>query len=87
VGDKVKVITRVHFRTSPELREDNFLISHQRGLELEVVGGPVCYPYEDGAYLWWEVKDPNGEVGWSAEGELATKLYFFYFLKPIETEE
>jgi len=80
-------LPRVHFRSSPEHREDNVIFSLPRDYELEVVGGPICTAVEFGEYLWWQVVTPDGEIGWTAEGEIPAKLFHFYFLKPIEIEE
>jgi hypothetical protein len=55
--------------------------SNITGTQLAIIGGPVCEPYQDGAYLWWQVQRPDGESGWSAEGSLTEQ---FYFLEPVE---
>jgi hypothetical protein len=36
-------------------------------------------PYWTGAYLWWQIRLPDGRVGWSAEGSLHGS---FYFIEP-----
>jgi hypothetical protein len=36
-------------------------------------------PYWTGAYLWWQIQLPDGNVGWSAEGSLHGS---FYFMEP-----
>jgi hypothetical protein len=47
---------------------------------VEILGGPECTRYEGGAtYLWWQIKLPNGQVGWSAE---ASASGAFYFMEP-----
>ena len=48
--------------------------------KVEIIGGPVCTPYQEGAYLWWNVKSEDGVTGWSAEASLSKD---FYFLQPI----
>ena len=47
--------------------------------KVEIVGGPICTPYQNGAYLWWNVKSADGITGWSAEASLGKS---FYFLQP-----
>jgi hypothetical protein len=81
LGEEVEVLTNLHFRSSPEFISNNLVISHPAGTHLEIVGGPVCYPYEDGAFLWWQVENSNGEVGWSAEGDIQAEVYF---MQPLE---
>lgn len=48
--------------------------------KVEIIGGPVCTPYQNGAYLWWNVKTTDGVTGWSAEASLSKN---FYFLQPV----
>ncbi len=83
LGDQVEVLANLHFRSSPELGSDNLLVSHLPGASLDIVGGPECYPYEDGAYIWWQVENAQGEIGWSAEGELTGNTYF---LRPFGSD-
>lgn len=47
--------------------------------KVDIIGGPVCTPYQNGAYLWWNVKSADGVTGWSAEASLSKN---FYFLQP-----
>jgi len=47
---------------------------------VEIIGGPICIPYQNGAYLWWNVKTSDGITGWSAEASLSKNNYF---LQPI----
>lgn len=72
---------RLNFRTYPGLF-NNLILTNDPGVEVEVVGGPACTRYQHGgAYLWWEIKLPNGLVGWSAE---ASAFGAFYFMLPAE---
>jgi hypothetical protein len=48
--------------------------------EVEIIGGPVCTPVEKRAYLWWQLRLPDGTEGWSAEMQLNQPSYF---LEPI----
>ena len=38
--------------------------------QVEIIGGPVCTPVGDHAYLWWQIRLANGAEGWSAESPL-----------------
>lgn len=48
--------------------------------QVEIIGGPVCTPVGDRAYLWWQIRLPDGKEGWSAESQLNSPSYF---LEPI----
>jgi hypothetical protein len=48
--------------------------------QVEIIGGPVCTPVGNYAYLWWQVRLPDGKEGWSAESQLNNPSYF---LEPI----
>lgn len=78
VGMTVTVMTNLNFRVSPGLDQEIKLVNLP-GNRLEIIGGPVCIPHLDGAYMWWQVQRLDGDVGWSAEGSL-TRIY--YFLEP-----
>jgi hypothetical protein len=83
VGDKVRVVSWLYFRTGPGL---NSPIQHTNnpGTEMDVIGGPVCTiksATDDAkAYLWWYVRMKDGREGWSAEAPLNTPNYL---LEPI----
>lgn len=79
VGDTVHVVTSLNLRTSPGIK-NRLIRSHPTGTTLEVIGGPECVLQEEGAYLWWNVQNPDGTTGWSAEGSNTGK---FYFLEPV----
>jgi len=81
VGMKAIIQRRLNFRSFPGLFK-NLILTNEPGVEVEVVGGPACTRYrEGGAYLWWEIKLPNGLTGWSAE---ASAFGAFYFLEPAK---
>jgi hypothetical protein len=80
VGMTARVTTNLHFRSSAGIAAGNLVHSNLSGTKLEIIGGPVCVPYNGRAYLWWNVKQPDGATGWSAEGSLTGK---FYFLEPL----
>ena len=48
--------------------------------QVEIIGGPVCEPVGDRAYLWWQIRLPDGAEGWSTESQLNNSSYF---LEPI----
>ncbi|MFZ5902060.1 MAG: hypothetical protein ACOYZ8_00725 [Chloroflexota bacterium] len=83
VGDSVRVLYRLNFRTGPGLNWP-IILTNNPGTRMEVIGGPVCTrratPGGDRAYLWWKVRLPNGLEGWSAEAPLIRPDYF---LEPI----
>jgi hypothetical protein len=64
----------VNLRSAPEIAR-NIILTHIRGTQLVIIGGPVCGPYQEGAYLWWQVRRADGQVGWSAEAALVGRLY------------
>lgn len=78
VGMKATILRHLNFRSSPGIR-DNWLLTNIPSTKVEVVGGPVCLPHFIGAYQWWQIKLPNGQIGWSAEASLRGA---FYFMEP-----
>lgn len=79
VGMNATMLRRLNFRSSPGIR-DNWLLTNIPGTKVEVVGGPECIPHFIGAYLWWQIRLPDGRIGWSAE---ASVLGAFYFIEPV----
>ncbi len=79
VGKQARVITNLNMRSSPGIK-NNWLLTNPRGTILDVIGGPVCTLYEGGAFLWWQVTNPAGKSGWSAE---ARQQGNGYFLEPL----
>jgi cytoskeletal protein RodZ len=77
-GMSATILRRLNFRSSPGIR-DNWLLTNIPGTKVEVVGGPECVPHLNGAYVWWQIKLPDGRIGWSAEGSL---FGGFYFMEP-----
>ncbi|GAB4504538.1 MAG: hypothetical protein Fur0043_15320 [Anaerolineales bacterium] len=78
-GKQARVITNLNMRSSPGI-QNNWILTNPRGTILNVIGGPVCTPYEGGAFLWWEVTNPAGNTGWSAE---ARQQGYYYYLEPL----
>jgi hypothetical protein len=78
-GMNVTIVRRLNFRSSPGIG-NNWLLTNIPGTRVEVVGGPECIPHSIGAYVWWQIKLPGGQIGWSAE---ASQYGSFYFMEPI----
>jgi len=71
---------RLNFRSSPGIM-NNWIKTNLPGTLVEVIGGPECTRYKNGgAYLWWQIRLPDGQVGWSAE---ASAFGAFYFMEPV----
>jgi len=81
IGMKATILHRLNFRSSPGIF-NNRILTNIPGTQVEVLGGPACTRYQNGgAYLWWQIKLPNGLVGWSAE---ASAFGSFYFMEPVK---
>lgn len=79
VGGNARIIRRLNFRSSPGI-QNNWLRTNLPGTQVEVLDGPVCLPHFNGAYVWWQIRLPDGQVGWSAEVSLLGR---FYFMEPV----
>lgn len=78
-GMKATIVRYLNFRSSPGIL-NNWILTNVPGTRVEIIGGPECTLYQSGgSYLWWQIKLPNGQVGWSAEGSAFGK---FYFMEP-----
>jgi carboxyl-terminal processing protease len=81
ISSKSAIATaNLNLRSSPGIK-DNWLKTIPVGTSVEVLENPICIPYLNGAYLWWQVKLPDGTTGWSAEGSLSGKFYFLELKK------
>jgi len=79
VGMNATILRRLNFRSSPGI-QNNWILTNRPGTQVEVVGGPVCTRYQNGgAYRWWNIRLPDGRLGWSAE---ASAFGGFYFIEP-----
>jgi hypothetical protein len=81
VGDQVRVVSPLHMRSAPEI-SSNLVQTNQAGTQLEIIEGPVCMPFQNGAHLWWKVLRQDGASGWSAEGTANGSAYFMEPLQP-----
>jgi hypothetical protein len=81
IGKIARARTNLNFRAAPGL-DQKLILTNLFGTRLEIIGGPVCTTYLNGAYMWWEVRRlSDGRTGWSAEGSAISN---YYFLEPIE---
>lgn len=79
VGMKARIVRYLNFRSSPGTL-NNWILTNAPGTQVEIIGGPACTRYRGGGvYLWWQIKLPNGLIGWSAEASAFGK---FYFMEP-----
>ncbi|HLF73439.1 MAG TPA: SH3 domain-containing protein [Anaerolineales bacterium] len=79
-GMRATVLRRLNFRSSPGI-QDNWVLTNLPGTQIEIIAGPECLPHSSSAYLWWQVRLPDGRTGWSAEASLHGSSYF---LEPVE---
>lgn len=77
-GGNARILRRLNFRSSPGI-QNNWIRTNLPGTQVEVLDGPMCLPYFNGAYVWWQIRLPDGQVGWSAEISLLGR---FYFMEP-----
>jgi len=78
-GINATILRRLNFRTSPGI-QNNWIRTNIPGTQVEIIDGPICLPHFMGAYVWWQIKLPDGQIGWSAEASLFGR---FYFMEPI----
>lgn len=79
VGQTARVVQRLRMRNDASI--DAFLIQiNLPNTQVEIIGGPVCTPLRDRAYLWWQIRLADGTEGWSAESPLHEASYF---LEPV----
>jgi len=81
IGGQAEVLSDLNFRSSPEISNNNLLMTLSPGTRLKVLEETVCTEYEYGAYLWWYLESDDGIFGWAAEAP-ATETK--YFLEPVE---
>lgn len=79
VGQQARVILRLNMRSEASITAP-ILQTNPANTEVEIIGGPVCTPVGKRAYLWWQIRLPDGIEGWSAEAQLNQPSYF---LEPI----
>ncbi len=79
-GGSATILRYLYLRSTPGIG-NSVIQTMKPGEQVEVLGSPTCLPYGEGAYLWWQVKLPDGNVGWLAEGSFIRQLYF---LEPVK---
>ena len=79
VGQSARVLRRLNVRSEASI-DAPILLTNPTNTQVEVTGGPVCTPLGESAYLWWQIRLPDGAEGWSAEMPLNETSYF---LEPI----
>ncbi len=75
VGQKARVLRRLNMRNNASINA-GIIQTNPVGSQVEIIGGPVCTPVGDSAYLWWQIRLANGAEGWSAETPLNEAAYF-----------
>lgn len=79
VGQKARVLQRLNLRSNASIAASIIKVNPTNS-QVEVIGGPTCEPVGAHAYLWWQIRLPDGTEGWSAEAPLNQASYF---LEPI----
>lgn len=79
VGQTARVAQRLNMRNAATILAP-ILVTSSVNTQVEIIGGPVCTPVGEGAYLWWQIRTPGGAEGWSAESPLNEATYL---LEPV----
>jgi cytoskeletal protein RodZ len=79
VGQTAQVVQRLNMRDDASI-DAAIIQTNPTGTQIEIIGGPVCTPVGDRAYLWWQIRLPDGVEGWSAESPLNDATYL---LEPV----
>ncbi|HEY4692957.1 MAG TPA: hypothetical protein VIH16_05930 [Bellilinea sp.] len=79
-GQPAQVLINLKMHTAPEMT-NNVFDANPAGEVVDVLQGPVCVPHQTGVYLWWEIRNDDGVIGWSVEATLDGSVYF---LEPLE---
>jgi hypothetical protein len=74
-----QVAQRLNMRSQPAINAP-ILRTNPVNTQVEIIGGPVCTPVGDRAYIWWQILLTSGAEGWSAETPLNEASYL---LEPI----
>jgi len=82
VGQKASILNNLNMRTDASI-EAQIISTNLSGRQIEIIGGPICTPRNDSAYLWWQIRTEAGQEGWSAESPLNEAKYF---LEPVSQE-
>ena len=80
VGQEAQVLQRLNMRNAASITAP-ILQTNSTSTRVEIIGGPVCTPVGERAYLWWQIRLADGTEGWSAESQLNERSYL---LEPIQ---
>jgi hypothetical protein len=80
VGQTARVLQRLNMRRDASITAP-ILLTSPIDTQVQIIGGPVCTPVGDHAYLWWQIRQGSGAEGWSAEMPLNEATYF---LEPVQ---
>jgi hypothetical protein len=80
VGETAQVVQRLNMRSDASITAP-ILQTNPVNTQVEIIGGPVCTPVGDRAYLWWQIRLADGAEGWSAESPLNEAIYL---LEPVQ---
>jgi hypothetical protein len=75
VGQTARVVQRLNMRGDASVTAP-ILQTNAVGTQVEIIGGPVCTPVGESAYLWWQIRRADGVEGWSAEAPLNERTFF-----------
>ena len=79
LGQQARVAQRLNLRIAPSI-DAPILLTNAVDTTVEIIGGPVCTPVGERAYVWWQVRLGDGAEGWSAETQLNEPAYL---LQPV----
>ena len=79
-GQPARVVINLNLHTTPEMA-DNIFDANPALAIVDVLQGPLCVPYQESAYWWWEIRNDRGVTGWAVEAKLNGAEYF---LAPLE---
>lgn len=79
VGNTAQILANLNLRSDAGIDKQILGVGLPTS-QVEIMGGPICTPYQNGAYLWWNVRSTDGQTEWSAEATLSNG---FYFLQPV----
>ena len=74
VGQTARVVQRLNMRAAASITAP-IVQTNAVNRQVEIIGGPVCQPMGERAYLWWQIRLPDGAEGWSAESPLNEATY------------
>ena len=80
VGQTARAVQRLNMRNDASITA-SLIQTNPTNTQVEIIGGPVCTPVGDSAYLWWQIRLADGAEGWSAETQLNSASYF---LEPVQ---